>query len=119
MRLETNDLRAALRRLSPKVTGALLHMRRETYRDGAVPAKYKLLTALAVAIALRCEPCIRAYVAMAHKSGVTRRELIEFLEVTIVMQGCPGEEWAVTAYVAYKECESGAPPTESPSCCTH
>lgn len=40
-----------LRRLSPKVTGGLLQMRQEAYRDRAVPATHKLLTALAISIA--------------------------------------------------------------------
>jgi len=40
-----------LRRLSPKVTGGLLQMRQEAYRDRAVHAKHKLLTALAISIA--------------------------------------------------------------------
>jgi hypothetical protein len=36
-----------LRRLSPKVTGGLLPMRQEAYRDATVAAKYKILTAMA------------------------------------------------------------------------
>lgn len=60
---------AELRKLSPEVTGGLLRMRQETYRDGTVAAKYKLLTAMAISIAIRCEPCIRAYVKMAHDEG--------------------------------------------------
>lgn len=108
---------AELRRLSPKVTGGLLRMRQEAYRDAAVPSKYKLLAAMAISIAIRCEPCIRAYVQMAHEKGITQEELIEFLEVAMTMQGCPGEEWALKAYVAYKELAAGqAPPTEE-ACC--
>jgi hypothetical protein len=61
-----------IRRLSPKVTGGLLRMRQETYRDAAFARKYKLLAAMAISIALRCEPCIRAYVTMAR--GVTQQE---------------------------------------------
>ena len=86
MKLETDDLRAELRHLSPKVTGGLLRMRQETYRDAAVAGKYKLLAAMAVSIALRCEPCIRAYVMLAHGKGVTQQELIEFLEVALTGQ---------------------------------
>lgn len=37
--------------LSPKVTGGLLRMRQEAYRDRAVPSKHKLLTAMAISIA--------------------------------------------------------------------
>jgi alkylhydroperoxidase/carboxymuconolactone decarboxylase family protein YurZ len=108
-----------LRKLSPKVTGGLLRMRQETYRDGAVAAKCKLLTAMAISIALRCEPCIRAYVNMAFDKGVTREEFIEFLEVAMTMQGCPGEEWALKAYEAYKTCIGGAAPTTETTCCSH
>lgn len=84
-----NGLFAELRKLSPVVTGGLLRMRQEAYRDGTVPAKYKLLAAMAISIAIRCEPCIRAYVQMGYNKGVTQEELIEFLEVAMTMQGCP------------------------------
>jgi len=108
-----------LRRLSPKVTGGLLRMRQEAYRDGAIPAKYKLLTAVAISIAIRCQPCIRAYVIRACEQGVTRQELLEFLEVAMTMQGCPGEEWALKAYAIYKECAAGTQPVEHLTCCAH
>jgi alkylhydroperoxidase/carboxymuconolactone decarboxylase family protein YurZ len=67
-------------------------MRQETYRDGAVAAKYKLLVAMTISIAIRYEPCIRPYVRMAYSKGVSREELIEFLDLAMTMQGCPGEE---------------------------
>lgn len=114
-----DSLFAELRKLSPNVTGGLLRMRQEAYRDGVVPAKYKLLAAMAISIAIRCEPCIRAYVQMAFEKGITQVELIEFLEVAMTMQGCPGEEWALKAYTAYKECfnrEVGPAPSD---CCKH
>jgi len=110
---------AELRRLSPKVTGGLLRMRQEAYRDAAVPAKYKLLTAMAISITIRCEPCIRAYVQMAFDKGISRDELIEFLEVAMTMQGCPGEEWALKAFAAYKACTSKDKPTTDTTCCAH
>ena len=119
MKSETESLYAELRRLSPKVTGGLVRMRQATYRDGTVLAKYKLLAALVISIAIRCEPCIRAYVKMAHEKGITQDELIEFLEVAIMMQGCPGEEWALKAYAAYKEYASGEQPAEAVACCAH
>jgi len=119
MKSETESLYAELRRLTPKVTGGLVRMRQETYRDGAVPAKYKLLTALVISIAIRCEPCIRAYVKMVHEKGITQEELIEFLEVAMTMQGCPGEEWALKAYAAYKKYASGEQPAKAAACCAH
>ena len=106
-----------LRRLSPKVTGGLLRMRQATYEDGVVPPKYKLLAAVAISIAIRCEPCVRAYVRQALEKGVSREEFIEFMEVAMTMQGCPGEEWALKAYAAYKECsQANQLATEEPCC---
>lgn len=112
-----SGLFAELRRLTPKVTGGLLRMRQEAYRDGAVAAKYKLLTAMAISIAIRCEPCIRAYVRMACDKGITQEELIEVLEVAMTMQGCPGEEWALKAYAAYKDCLAGEATEDTAACC--
>lgn len=110
---------AELRKLSPKVTGGLLRMRQEAYRDGTVAAKYKLLTAMAISITIRCEPCIKAHVQMACDKGITQEELIEFLEVAMTMQGCPGEEWALRAYKVYKEHVSGTQGGEGNLCCAH
>ena len=110
---------AELRKLSPKVTGGLLRMRQEAYRDGTVAAKYKLLAAMTISIAIRCEPCIRAYVKMAHDKGVSQDELIEFLEVAITMQGCPGEEWALKAYAVYREIVDHGPGLDTSGCCDH
>lgn len=108
-----------LRKLSPQVTGGLLRMREEAYRDRSVPAKYKLLTAMAISTAIRCEPCIRAYVQMTCEKGITQDELIEFLEVAMTMQGCPGEEWALKAFAAYKECLDGRQAPAVSGCCEH
>ena len=119
MTSKTERLFGELRRLSPKVTGGLVRMRQETYRDGTVLAKYKLLSAMAISIAIRCEPCIRAYVKMAHEKGMTQEELVEFLEVAMTMQGCPGEEWALKAYAAYKECLSEPSDEQPTTCCAH
>ena len=108
-----------LRRLSPKVTGGIMRMREEAYREKAVPAKYKLLTAMSISIAIRCEPCIEAYVKMACDKGVSQEEFIEFLDVAMTMQGCPGEEWALKAYEAYKGHVTGQEILDGAGCCSH
>jgi len=108
-----------MRRLSPKVTGGIMRMREEAYREKAVPAKYKLLSAMSISIALRCEPCIEAYVKMACDKGASQEELIEFLDVAMTMQGCPGEEWALKAYEAYKGYVTGQQAIAETGCCSH
>nr|BAL59435.1 hypothetical conserved protein [Candidatus Acetothermum autotrophicum] len=112
---ETTKLFEELRRASPKVTGALVRMREATYSDGVVPAKYKVLTALAISVVIKCEPCIRAYTQMAREQyGVSSEELIEFLNVAMTMGGCPGEEWALKALSYWGSLSSEPIATVSP-----
>lgn len=96
-----------LRRLSPKVTGSLVRMRAETFKDAAVPAKYKILGALGIVVVTKCEPCIKGYTKMALEAGTTQDELIEFLNVAITESGCPGEQWAMLALDTYGQLDSG------------
>ena len=95
------------RRLSPKVTGGLIRMRSDTFRDSAVPAKYKILSALAIVVATKCEPCINGYTKMAYEAGITEAELVEFLNVAITESGCPGEQWAMKSLRVFKDLEDG------------
>lgn len=114
----TDPLFVELRRLSPKVTGGILRARQAAYEEGAVPSRIKLLTALAISIAIRCEPCIRSYVKMALDHGARQAEFIEILNVAMTMQGCPGEEWALKAYGVYKELLSEPTQELTDGCCS-
>jgi len=96
-----------LRRLSPGVTGGLVRMRSETFKDASVPAKYKVLSALAIVVATRCEPCIMGYARMAYEAGTTEAELVEFLNVAITESGCPGEQWAMVALKTFMDMDAG------------
>ncbi len=105
-----------LARMSPEITASITKMRQIAYGSGEVPGKYKLLTAAAISVAIRCEPCIRAYVEWAAKKGASKQELIEFLNVAMTMQGCPGEEWSLKALQAYDELIEGKT-VSSDGCC--
>ena len=59
-------------------------------REGAVSSMNKELIALAIGMALRCEPCIYSHVEKALKAGASREQIIEAAEVVIMMQGGPG-----------------------------
>jgi AhpD family alkylhydroperoxidase len=106
-----------LRKLSPKVTGSLIRMRSETFKDAAAPAKYKILAALGIVVATKCEPCIKGYTKMAYEAGATQDELIEFLNVAITESGCPGEQWAMLALDTYDQLDAGA--TINADICCH
>ncbi len=105
------------RRLSPKVTGGLISMRSETFKDSAVPAKYKILSALAIVVATKCEPCIIGYTKMAYEAGITEAELVEFLNVAITESGCPGEQWALIALKTYGDIDAGKKIEATDVCC--
>ena len=70
----TDDLYTSFRKLSPKVTGSLVRMREETFKDASVPAKYKILAALVAVVVTKCEPCLRAYTKMAFQAGQEVKE---------------------------------------------
>ena len=106
-----------LRRLSPRVTGGLVRMRSETFKDAAVPAKYKILSALTIVVATKCEPCITGYTKMAYESGATEDELVEFLNVAITESGCPGEQWAMVALKTYGDLKAGKKIDAADICC--
>ena len=113
-----SDLYTLFRKLSPKVTGGLVRMREDTFKDAAVPAKYKILTALVAVVVTKCEPCLRAYTKMAFQAGATQDELVEFLNVAITEGGCPGETWALKAFETYKNLQAGQDVKEDLCCKT-
>lgn len=53
----------------------------------------------------------------AVDAGITEAELVEFLNVAMTMQGCPGEEWALKAFQAYREVVEGRVIEPGGSCC--
>lgn len=68
-------------KLGPKVTVGLVRMREEAFQDASVPPKYKILAAFVAVIVTKCISCLRAYTKMAFQAGVTKDELVEFLNV--------------------------------------
>ena len=106
-----------LRRLSPKVTEGLVGMRSDTFKNAAVPAKYKILSALTIVVATKCEPCITGYTKMAFEAGTTEDELVEFLNVAITESGCPGEQWAMIALKTYGDLTAGKKINVADICC--
>ena len=111
------DAYERLRKMSPRVTGGLIRMREASFEEGVVPAKYKILAALSIVVATKCEPCIKGYAQMAYKAGVTVKELVEFLNVAITESGCPGEQWALTALNAYDAIKAGKDSNTVEICC--
>ncbi len=61
----------------------------KTMKEGALSVKQKELIALAVGLAVRCDPCIRLHVQKALSVGATKEEILEAAQVVLMMGGGP------------------------------
>jgi AhpD family alkylhydroperoxidase len=58
-------------------------------KDGALKTRQKELVALGIAVAQRCEPCIRLHVQKSLDAGNPPAEILEAAYVAVMMQGGP------------------------------
>lgn len=58
-----------------------------TYNDGALPSKTKELLGLVASAVLRCNDCIDYHLEQCAKSGSTKNEIIEAMNVALVVGG--------------------------------
>jgi len=65
--------------------------------------KTKELMSLAIAIAVRCEPCILWHTDAAVKAGAKLEEILEAIKVAVCMGGGPALMYALKAYNIAKE----------------
>jgi len=81
----------------PEVLEAFRKLGQEVFAEKNLSPKVKELIAVAVAVAIRCQPCIANHVKKALDQGATVPEILEACSVAIVMGGGPGI--AYTSYV--------------------
>lgn len=58
-----------------------------TYKDGALPTQTKELLGLVASTVLRCNDCIDYHLEQCAKSGSTREEIVDALNVALVVGG--------------------------------
>src|SRR5258707_2483557 len=63
--------------LAPEVMQAFWAFDKAAVADGAIPAKYKELIAVAVAVTTQCPYCIDIHAGNARKAGASEAELVE------------------------------------------
>ncbi len=63
--------------LAPEVMKAFWAFDKLAVAEGAIPAKYKELVAVAVAVTTQCPYCVEVHAANARKAGATEAELAE------------------------------------------
>jgi len=58
-----------------------------TYKDGALPSKTKELLGLVASAVLRCNDCIDYHLEQCAKTGSTKEEIVDTLNVALVVGG--------------------------------
>jgi AhpD family alkylhydroperoxidase len=94
---------AELRSSTPGVMKAFGDLGRAATAPGALDAKTKELIALALGVAVRCDPCIGFHTQALARLGATRQEVDEALGVATYMGGGPSLMYAASAVAAFDE----------------
>jgi AhpD family alkylhydroperoxidase len=92
-----------LRSSTPEVMKAFHELGRAATAPGALDAKTKELIALALSVAVRCDPCIGFHTKTLVRLGATRQELDEALGVATYMGGGPSLMYAASAVASFEE----------------
>jgi AhpD family alkylhydroperoxidase len=71
-----------MEKLAPEVMKAFWAFDKAAMAEGAIPAKYKELIAVAVALTTQCPYCIDIHSNAARKAGATDAEITEAAMVT-------------------------------------
>lgn len=99
---------ASLRTSTPEVMKAFGELGRAATGDGALDRKTKELIAVALSVAVRCDPCIGFHTQALVKLGATRQELDETLGVAVYMGGGPSLMYAASAIQSFDEFAAAA-----------
>jgi AhpD family alkylhydroperoxidase len=94
---------AELRGSAPEVMKGFSALARAAMEPGAIDTKMKELTALAIAVALCCKPCIAFHARGALRRGASRQEVVEMLGVAMQMGGGPAVMYAAEALEAFDQ----------------
>jgi AhpD family alkylhydroperoxidase len=92
-----------MNKLIPQTMSGFATLSKAAKDNGPLGAKEKEFVALAISIALRCEPCILFHVEALIKAGATREELGDILAMSIQMGGGPSVMYAGHALACWDE----------------
>src|ERR1700751_2323585 len=107
----TQRLSANLRGLrlgAPEGMKAFSDIAKAALAPKALDAKTKELIALAISVAVRCDPCIAFHAQAAVKQGASREEVLEAMGTAIYMGAGPSVMYASKAVEAYDQFKTQA-----------
>lgn len=102
------ELAQKRRELSPETEAAFQTFSQKVFADGALPAKFKQIIAVAVAHVTQCPYCIKGHTKAALRHGATENELIEAIWVAAEMRA--GGAYAHSVLALDEMVKTSAPP---------
>lgn len=91
---------------APDVMDNFQALSQSVTKEGQFSPKYKEIIAVAIAVSIRCQPCIVNHVKRALEAGATAEEIMESCSVAVMMGGGPAI--AYTSYVVQSLKDFGA-----------
>ncbi|GGC17827.1 alkyl hydroperoxide reductase AhpD [Novosphingobium marinum] len=88
---------------APGAMKAFREMGAAALEEGALDTRSKELMAVAISVAMRCDPCITYHVAAARKAGASRDEIAETVGLAIYMGAGPSAMYAAQALEAFDQ----------------
>lgn len=107
---------AKLKAMSPeigKAFGPFFHSLMKDSDAQGLSLKHKELMAMAIGIAVRCEPCIYAHVEKCLQAGATSQEIIDAAGVAVMMGGGPTYTYVPIVLGALEHFQNAAVATTS------
>jgi AhpD family alkylhydroperoxidase len=74
------------KQLAPEIHDAFQAFSRQTFADGALPAKMKQVIAVAVAHVTQCPYCIEGHTKAALRQGASQQEIMEAIWIAAEMR---------------------------------
>jgi len=103
MAKDLNPAVGELHRSSPGPMQAFHEMGQAALEPGALDTKTKELMALAISVAVRCDPCVTYHAAGAQRQGATREEIAETVGLAVYMGAGPSAMYAAQALEAFDQ----------------
>jgi AhpD family alkylhydroperoxidase len=80
---------------------------KKALEEGTLSAKVKELIAVALSVAVKCEPCLEHHLKRALQKGAGEREIAEALGVALLMVGGPAAAWPMETVNKILERDTG------------
>ncbi|MFD0894290.1 carboxymuconolactone decarboxylase family protein [Luteolibacter ambystomatis] len=97
---------------APKEAGAFFNLKYTAERtDGAIPAKYRELISIGVALTTQCAYCIESHVQNAVKAGATREEIAETVFIAAALRAGGAAGNGLLAMRLFDEARGTPPPS--------